>query len=246
MKQTRILMDMPITVEVVGSDVPQSTLDDVFAYFERVEDKFSTFREDSQISLFNQGKLALEQLDEEVVEVLDLCQQTSADTFGYFDIFIHGRIDPAGLVKGWAIRNAAEILAKNGLQNYFVSAGGDIQVAGKNIQNNCWTVGIQDPLDKGKIIKKVKLTTEGIATSGTYQRGQHIVNPHQPEKKLTDTLSLTVIGPDIYEADRFATAAFAMGSKCLDFISSRPELAAFTVDHLGKTHQTDNFNQYVV
>jgi hypothetical protein len=52
----------------------------------------------------------------------------------------------------------------------------------------------------------------GVASSGSYLRGQHIYNPKAPNQPLTAMVSLTVIGPDIYEADRFITAAFAMGA----------------------------------
>ena len=58
----------------------------------------------------------------------------------------------------------------------------------------------------------------GVATSGTYFQGQHIYNPHSPAQKLHEIVSLTVIGPDILEADRYATAAFAMGRKGIIFI----------------------------
>ena len=59
-----------------------------------------------------------------------------------------------------------------------------------------------------------------MATSGTYERGLHIYNPHtgQPVDYYT---SLTVVGPDIYETDIYATAAFAMGPDGLDWLAEQ-------------------------
>jgi thiamine biosynthesis lipoprotein len=49
-----------------------------------------------------------------------------------------------------------------------------------------------------------------VATSGAYERGQHIVDPHTGEPPV-GVLSVTVAGPDLGTADAYATAAFAMG-----------------------------------
>ena len=50
-----------------------------------------------------------------------------------------------------------------------------------------------------------------VATSGEYERGAHILDPHtgRPPSGL---LSVTVVGPDLATADAYATAAFAMGA----------------------------------
>ena len=74
----------------------------------------------------------------------------------------------------------------------------------------------------------------GIATSGTYVRGQHIYDPHKPERPIVDIVSLTVIGTDVLEADRFATAAFAMGRAGIEFIEQRDGLEGYVVDRNGR------------
>jgi thiamine biosynthesis lipoprotein len=50
-----------------------------------------------------------------------------------------------------------------------------------------------------------------VATSGEYERGRHVVDPHtgRPPEGL---LSVTIVGPDLATADAYATAAFAMGA----------------------------------
>jgi thiamine biosynthesis lipoprotein len=68
-----------------------------------------------------------------------------------------------------------------------------------------------------------------VATSGTYERGSHIYDPHVG-RPVGDLLSMTVIGPDIVEADVLATAAFAMGRRGLELIESMPHLEAYSID----------------
>ena len=51
-----------------------------------------------------------------------------------------------------------------------------------------------------------------VATSGAYERGAHIVDPHTG-RPPHGVLSVTVVGPDLATADACATAAFAMGAR---------------------------------
>lgn len=232
MKQTRLLMGMPITVEICDSFADENIFADVFAYFDYVEKKFSVFKDDSEISLINNGRIKEKDYSPEMKEVFSLSEATKKETEGYFDIKLkNGKYNPSGLVKGWAIYNAAKLLKKRGFNNFYVEAGGDIQVYGKNSDGQDWRVGIRNPFNKEEIIKVVSLKDVGIATSGTYIRGQHIYNPHEIMRPITEIVSLTVIGPNAYEADRFATAAFAMGEKGIDFIE---RLAGFEGYMIGK------------
>jgi thiamine biosynthesis lipoprotein len=174
-----------------------------------------------------------------------LSEKTKNETLGYFDIKKpDGMLDPSGVVKGWAIQNAAEFLLKEGYRNFYVDAGGDIQSHGLNAVGNEWSVGIRNPFDVEKITKVLYARGQGIATSGSYIRGQHIYNPHIPEKKLQDLVSLTVIGSNILEADRFATAAFAMGKEGINFIEQLPGFEGYAIDSSGMATMTSNFEIY--
>ena len=241
MKLLRLLMGMPITVEVVDPQVSGEDIEKIFSYFAHVDQTFSTYKKDSEISRLNDGCLTEAQCSDDVREVLKLSEETKRITDGYFDIReSSGKIDPAGLVKGWAIRNAATMLERAGFENFYVEAGGDIQVRGRNSHGEIWRVGIRDPFMKDRIVKVVALDGLGIATSGTYIRGQHIRNPHAAGP-ITDIVSLTVIGPDVYEADRFATAAFAMGRKGIEFLEERPGLEGYMIDAAGTATMTSGF-----
>jgi len=244
-RQTRLIMGMPVTVDIVDGDRPDM-IDDVFAMFEAVDRRFSLWKPDSEICAINRGETALEYASQEMREVAALAEQTKRESDGYFDMRRpDGTIDPSGIVKGWAVRNAARIIEKAGLRHYFVDAGGDIQSSGDNGNGKPWTVGIRNPFNEHQIIKAVRPNGRGIATSGNYVRGDHIYNPLRPGEKVTGIVSLTVIGPDVLEADRFATAAFAMGKAGIHFIERQDGLEGYLVDERGIATQTSGFGDYV-
>ena len=304
MKQTRVLMGMPITVELVGAAATSEAIDDVFAYFTSVDERFSTYKAASEISRINSGELGPAAASADMQSIFRLAEQTRLETGGYFNIAREGRIDPSGIVKGWAIHNAAARLRATGLRSFYIEAGGDIQADGQNREGRPWRVGIRNPFDMGEIVKVVALSDRGIATSGIYIRGQHIYNPYDPQPAggitpparpcrsqedigqpagetparhpsgghsdnarsagtatlagtpsgahsaepgcaTREIVSLSVIGPNIYDADRFATAAFAMGPAGIVFIEQLPGFEAYMIDARGIATFTSGFQGYV-
>lgn len=245
MKQTSLIMGMPITIEVVDSTVTQDDLDTVFAYFVSVDDTFSTYKATSEISKINAGELLAAQYSAEMKSILALSEQTKRDTNGYFDIQHDGIYDPSGIVKGWAIQNAANILRTRKFRNFYIDAGGDIQVSGYK-DKNPWRVGIRNPFNRTEIVKVLALTNQGIATSGTAIRGQHIYNPYYRATPLLDIVSITIIGPNIYEADRFATAAFAMEKKGIQFIENLAGFEGYMINADARATSTSGFERYIL
>jgi thiamine biosynthesis lipoprotein len=239
-------MGMPVTVEVVDPFATQSLLGAVFRYLEYVDAKFSTYSDQSEISQINRGELSLEDASDDMRAVFALAERTRLETDGYFDILHDGAYDPSGVVKGWAILRAANILREAGAANYYVDAGGDIQMSGQNSEGQPWRVGIRNPFNPTQIIKALSLTGCGVATSGTYARGGHIYNPMDDGDALADVASLTVIGPDVCEADRFATAAFAMGKHGIFFIEALQGFEAYMVDQDRRATFTTGFERYLL
>lgn len=241
MPETRLIMGMPITIEVVG-DVDGKATAAAFDYFQAVDARFSPYKPDSELSAVNRG--ALETLSDEMREVLGLAELTRHETMGYFDIRRpDGRIDPSGLVKGWAIRNAARRVEALGHGDYCVEAGGDLQCRGHNAQGGSWRVGIRSPFAPDRIVKVLTPGDAGVATSGAYARGRHIYDPHERVAASDDLASLTVVAADIYEADRFATAAFAMGRDGIAFIQSMPGLEGYAIGRDGIATMSSGFGR---
>lgn len=245
MKQLQLLMGMPISVEMVDPGVTEADIESVFAYFRVVDDTFSTYKEHSEMSKINRGELSEEAYSEEMKTILALSEQTRQETQGYFDIQHNGILDPSGIVKGWAILQAATRLQEAGWSNFYIDAGGDIQVAGRK-DGEPWRIGIRNPFNRREIVKVLAATDRGVATSGTAIRGQHIYNPYHPDTPLQDIVSLTVIGPNVYEADRFATAAFAMGKRGIYFIERLPGFEGYMIDASARATYTSGFERYVL
>ncbi len=238
-------MGMPVTVEIVDDSARRSDLEEVLHYFSYIDGKFSTYKEESEISRINRGEIREESYSGDMKEILELSDKTAVETDGYFDITApDGKIDPSGIVKGWAIYGAAKILEEKGFKNFYVDAGGDVQVNGRNSRGEKWSIGIKNPLKQDEIVKVIYADREGVATSGLYIRGRHIYNPKDFKDELEEVISLTVIGPNIYEADRFATAAFAMGRRGIEFVEKLDGFEGYSIDKKGISTMTSGFSRY--
>lgn len=246
MKQTRILMDMPITVEIVDKGATEKDIGVVYEYFNYIDETFSPFKKTSEISRINDGILAKQNWSFDMKKVLDLSERTKQETNGYFEYVRNGRYDPLGLVKGWAINNVAIFLEKKGFENFYIDVGGDIQAHGKNSEGSNWRIGIRNPFNRKENVKILSISNLGVATSGTYIRGQHIYSPFSPGKPITDIISLTIVGPNVYECDRFATAAFAMGRKGINFIEMLPRFEGYMIDSRGVATLTSGLKNYEI
>lgn len=243
MKNTKIIMGMPITVEIIDK-VKKTDLDKIFDYFKSIDDKFSPYKPNSELSKVNAG-LTRKNWSDEFENVIELCEKTQQQTNGYFDIKHDGKLDPSGLVKGWAIQQASEQLTDQGFNNYYIEAGGDIQVKGSFKVGSPWKIGIRNPFNINEIVKVVAVDGHGVATSGTYIRGEHIYNPKQKYREVSSIKSLTVIGPNIYEADRFATAAYAMGQSGIAFIEALPGFEGYQINDKQIATYSSGFENYV-
>ncbi len=247
MKEQRILMGMPVTIEVAGQKADAGHFERLFAYFQYVEDTFSPYKATSETTRINEGILRPSDCGEDMRTIVRLAEQTRLETNGYFDVFKNGMFNPVGIVKGWAVHNASEMLRKEGVWDFFVDAGGDIQLSGLNDEQEYWVVGIRNPFNPQEVIKILRLSDIGIATSGTYVRGQHIYNPLSSKDRPTDEIvSVTVLGPNVYEADRFATAAFAMGLEGIHFIEELPGFEGYLIDKTGMATMTSGFADHAV
>jgi thiamine biosynthesis lipoprotein len=242
------IMGMPISVHVRGDRVPADpqipgVVEAVFAQLREVDNLFSTYRADSEVSRLNRAELAVRDCHPLVREVVELCEQARERTDGYFDARLpHGAsghwFDPSGLVKGWAVERASVLLAEIDDHDYYLNAGGDMALAVRSPSSPAWQVGIEDPRERTRMLAVRAVRSGGVATSGTAARGQHVINPHtgQPAE---DLLAVTLIGPTLLWADVYATAAFARGSDALSWLNSHAsEYEALVVDQEGRVSST--------
>ncbi|MFD9461709.1 FAD:protein FMN transferase [Streptomyces sp. NPDC060027] len=211
----------------------RTALEEAIARLHRVDEVFSTYREDSQISRLVRGELTVEECDPEVAEVLELGAEAERVSDGWFSTRYEGQLDPTGIVKGWAAERAALHLVAAGASGVSVNGGGDVQLCGVPGPHRPWRVGVSDPLRPGSlaaVVSAAGVDELAVATSGTAERGAHIVDPRTGRSAVTDLLAVTVVGPRLTWVDAWATAAFAMGSRAgLDWLESLPDVEALLI-----------------
>ncbi len=229
-------MGTVFSFDVRGGDpgAVRSALDAAVAGLHRVDELFSTYRDDSQISRLARGELTVDECDPQVAEVLDLGAEAERTSEGWFSTTYEGRVDPTGVVKGWSVERAARLLAAvPGVTGVSVNGGGDVQLLGVPGTQRPWRVGVADPLRPGglaAVISAAGLDELAVATSGTAERGAHIIDPRTGRSAVTDLVAVTVVAPELTWADCWATAAFAMGSRQgLRWLESLPGVEALLV-----------------
>ncbi|MER5730668.1 FAD:protein FMN transferase [Streptomyces sp. NPDC002138] len=209
-----------------------------------VDALFSTYRHDSAISRLDRGDVTLADCPREVHEVLSLCGQATHVSEGWFSILAGGVLDPSGLVKGWATETASRILHDAGARHTCVNGGGDLQLRVGTPPARPWRVGIAHPLGPGELVTVVTAAHDlAIATSGTAERGCHVLDPHRGTPAV-GLASVTVVGPWLTMTDAYATAAFARGPDARPWLEGLEGYEALAVMPDGRTWRTSGFSRY--
>jgi FAD:protein FMN transferase len=210
-------MGTAVSLEI-ADPVPAGAADEAFAWLRAVDARFSTYKVDSEISRLGAGSLSTVDCSEDVRQVLAACADLWRDTDGFFDAYAAGALDPSGYVKGWSIEVASTRLAAAGSVNHCLNAGGDVRLRGEPAPGRPWRIGIRHPFDASAVCLVIEGRDLAVATSGTYERGAHVFDPHTG-KPATGLCSVTVTGPDLALADAYATAALAMGRAGTDWLA---------------------------
>jgi FAD:protein FMN transferase len=248
------VMGTMISIDIVDSS-DDGAIDELVAWFHHVDAVFSPYKADSEVSRLGAGTLALGDLPTdcptavELREVLDRCEDLLDETRGVFDVWSlpspnGSRFDPCGYVKGWSVQRAAEMLERRGIHRFFINAGGDVVVRGMHHDARPWRVGVRHPYAADKVA--LVLTATGalaVATSGSYERGGHIIDP-RTDQPATDTASATVVGPNLADADAYATTLAIMGIDGLQWLAERDGYCGCVITPDGTVWATDEFNSY--
>ena len=221
---------------VVVIDATSSGLDEVSLskavgevedFFYQVDRNFSTYKSDSQVSRLRRGEMKVEDASEYVQQVWQLCEYSRELTLGAFDPWkAEGGFDPSGLVKGWAAEVGAQMLAQAGVEHVLINASGDLVLRGGKPEGGPWNIGIASPDDVEKYVKFFDVNDGSVATSGDYEKGAHIIDPHTGLIAI-GARSASVIGPDGALCDALATALMVDGMDAQKWIG-RPELAEYS------------------
>jgi thiamine biosynthesis lipoprotein len=224
-------MGMPfrVTLEVAVADLGPTHVEivpverataELQAQLDWADGVFSLWRDDSLMSQYNRGEMALDEGSQELLDVLQACEWYRGVTDGAFDARGPHGLDPSGLVKSWAVARAAHVLS-GAATAWMVDASGDVLVSGPKADGSPWRVGIADPRVQGDpdgtaALDVVELGphARALATSGVAQRGAHIWDP-ATGAAAQHVLQASVIGDSLVDADVWATAIMAGGLDAL-------------------------------
>ena len=212
----------------VTSDVDiKPAITKVNQYVHHIDEVFSTYKPTSIVSQLRRGEISIESTSPEVIEVWNLCAFVKDLTQSAFDPWaVEGGFDPSGLVKGWAADRCAEILLSAGAKHVQVNAAGDLALRGGFTLDQPWSIGVVNPDNRLEVLQTFNIQDGAIATSGTYERGSHIRDPHTGLIAI-GAKSATVIGPDGAIADALATALMVDGRDGAVWFTT-PELAGYS------------------
>jgi len=241
-------MGTAISIDLRDPAVDDGVIETTFDWLRQVDVDFSLYQPQSEISRLGRGELTVEECRVEVGEVLSLCEDLREQTHGVFNAWrcrADGRLDPSGVVKGWAVERAAGILERGGARNFCINAGGDVVCRGEPEPERAWRIGIRHPVEAGAVAGVVHAHDLALATSGAYERGDHIVDARTgiPARGL---LSLTVAGPSLTLADAYATAGFAIGTAGIAWAATLAGYAPFAITDAGRVQYNDAFADLLV
>ena len=218
-------MGTAIVIDARGPAGDERTTDEAieaaFDHLREVDARFSTYKADSEVSRLNRGELPEQAYSPALRAVLDMCEEARVLSDGYFDVRGHrtdGTLDPSGLVKGWSADGAGRNLESAGVLDYCINAAGDVLLRGNAAPDKPWRIGIRNPWDAQTVVAVLAADDLAIATSGAYERGEHVIVPHSG-RPPDGIASMTVVGPSLTWADAWATAAYAMGIRGVDWVA---------------------------
>jgi len=180
-------------------------------FLHTIDQLFSTYIQSSQVSKLRTNQIQIQECDPMLVQIWQLSLSARELTDGAFDPWaVTGGFDPSGYVKGWAADQICNQLQSAGVKHIQVNAGGDISLRGGSSHQKPWQIGVAHPQLPDEISKVFQITDGAIATSGTAERGDHIIDP-QSKTIAVGARSAAVVGPDGGLADALATALIVAG-----------------------------------
>ena len=186
--------------------------------------------------------------DEQVDSVLRFVgyRHISIDTLAHRIIKDDPRLSMglASLSKGYVVDLVARTLEHYGVEDYMVEIGGEVTCHGHNPRGDCWSLGINKPIEDNtstinELLGKIEMCEKmGVATSGDYRNYKviegrkvaHTINAVTGRPAHSDILEATVVAPTTMEADAWATAFMAVGlERAKEILEGQPQLGVLFV-----------------
>lgn len=223
---------MGTVVSLLAPDASASVIAEVRQLFSRYDERYSLYKEGSELSQIASGEIALAAAGEEIRDTYSAALEWRSRTGGAFTPHRpDGVIDLNGIVKALAMDDAGTVLTDAGLNDWCLNVGGDVLCAGSEPGGDAWSVGVVDPLDRSAVLFAVNLPTgyAAVATSGTAERGDHIWR----SQGAGSFIQATVLAEGMVAADVLATAIVAGGPETLQQVVQTFNVEVLAVDSAG-------------
>lgn len=154
------------------------------------------------------------------------------------------KIDLGSIVKGYATDVVVEILNKNGIRNAIINLGGNVYAKGVNENGEKWKVGIQNPIKKtDKLVGYLEITNQSIVTSGTVERGNHIIDPQTGKVVGNHIKSVSIIADKSIDAEGLSTAFFVKGKEGIKEINKMERIGCIYIDDKKNIYLSNNLKE---
>lgn len=227
------VMGIPMSIDIRDPGDHHAAAAEAYAILHEADEVFSPYLKDSELSRLNRSELTLETVGGLFTEVRNLALRFETVTDGVFtQLDASGEWDLNGIVKGWAAQRAADRLRAAGLANFCLNAGGDVIASGHFEPGKPWKIGIRSPQSDQRMTAVLALSDMAVATSATYERGEHIFNG-STGRLARDFSSVSVIAADLTTADVLATTVFAMGADGPRWAAERYDCSILALTYTG-------------
>jgi FAD:protein FMN transferase len=151
-------------------------------------------------------------------------------------------LDLGSIVKGYATDEIVKILKKYNIRNALINLGGNVYVMGHHYLKK-WRVGIMDPSSPNNIVGYVSLSNKSVVTSGIYERGNHIVNPHTGKVVDNNLTSVSIIASKSLDAEGLSTAYYIIGLLGLKEIKKFKDMDCIYIDKSKNIYLSENIKR---
>jgi thiamine biosynthesis lipoprotein len=161
------------------------------------------------------------------------------------------RIDLSSIAQGYSVGRMVSLLEKQGIENYLVEIGGELQTRGKKPDDSAWRVALEKPLSGERTMQKVVTINRSeplsVMTSGTYRhyfdvdgkRYSHILDAKTGRPVDHNTVSVTVLHENPTTADAWDTALLCLGKTRGMEVANKAGIAVLFIEQQGET-----FNEF--
>lgn len=155
-------------------------------------------------------------------------------------------IDLGGIGKGLALRWAATLVEKHGVERFLLEAGGDLVARGPGPEGGPWLIGVEDPTGGPDALAAIAVEHGAVATSSVRLRSwvrdgrrvHHLLDPRTGEPAEGGLRAVTVQGPDPAWAEVWSKTLFIGGRAGIVATARTRGLAAWWVTDDGKLEMT--------